>query len=115
MMRIPFGVKLILCGVLMCLPMLAAMAQPPALLTVNSDCQVVVPDYIENYETIFVGFTPPWNQEATLEQFPPAGAFAPGALLEEEWPETIPEPFPDWPTDTMPVYVIETFNEIRLT
>ena len=112
MMRIPFGVKLILCGVLMCLPMLAAMAQPPALLTVNSDCQVVVPDYIENYETIFVGFTPPWNQEATLEQFPPAGAFAPGALLEEEWPETIPEPFPDWPTDTMPVYVIETFNEI---
>ena len=62
MMRMRFGLKALVCSLPFCLVMLSAAAAPPPLeLSVDNNCQVVLPDFIENFETVFEGETPPWE------------------------------------------------------
>ncbi|HOC70748.1 MAG TPA: hypothetical protein PKO23_18225, partial [Candidatus Hydrogenedentes bacterium] len=113
MMTKPNSVNVLICGLSVCLLALAASAQPPLPLIVDGDCQTEVPDFIENYEEIFPGFTPPWSGDASLEQFPDPGLLAPGTITEDDWVAALPTvPFPVWPANDMNVYVIATVDDV---
>lgn len=108
MMRMHFGLKALVCGVGLCLLALTAAAQPPLAISVDDNCQTVLPDFVEGFAEVFPGQTPPWAADSDLDQYPEAGTLAPGTITEEDWTAAVPAPFPAWPSQSMNVYVIET-------
>lgn len=77
-------------------------------LGVDGNCEIEVPDFIEDYFDIFqTDIETPWPVDASLTQFPPPGMFAPLDIEEDDWLDLWPQPEGwRWPLDDVLVIVI---------